>query len=181
LQRNVAIQGEIIGPKVSGNRLKLPELTFRVFSIFDIDLQLYLAHDEVMELCHQLELEHVPILFQGIVTPELEMFQSVDALLSYAESVEYAPNKPAEGIVVKVNKRFNRMLLDHDIVSLNNQLAQSTTENIATEMVTVDSPMTTMETDTSNADTAVTTTMTATPWKISFKTISNRYLLKNNL
>lgn len=39
--RNIAIQGELMGPGVQGNREELPRLSFWLFNVFDIDEQRY--------------------------------------------------------------------------------------------------------------------------------------------
>jgi RNA ligase (TIGR02306 family) len=43
LRRNIAIQGEIVGPGINGNRLKLTALDFRVFGVWNIDEGRYLV------------------------------------------------------------------------------------------------------------------------------------------
>lgn len=63
--QNIAIQGEIMGPGVQGNREDLAEQTLYVFDIFDIDEQRYLLPNEranffEMFLAH-LGIQHVPI------------------------------------------------------------------------------------------------------------------------
>lgn len=64
--QNIAIQGEIMGPGVQGNREGLTEPTLFVFDIFDIDEQRYLLPNEranffEMFLAH-LGIKHAPIL-----------------------------------------------------------------------------------------------------------------------
>lgn len=124
LGRDVAVQGEIVGPKVSGNRLQLAELQFRVFDVFDIAAQRYLLHDEVTALCAALGLSQVPVLFRGSAA-ELEL--TVEAFLQRAEQVQYAAGVPGEGIVVKTADDAspaarvafkvisNKYLLKHDL------------------------------------------------------------------
>lgn len=109
LNRNLAFQGEIVGPKISANRLKLPGLAYRVFNVFDLDDETYLSHSEVMTLCNELGIETVPVLFHKTVTEEEEIFASVDALLAFADTVSYGPGIQAEGIVVKANYRYPRV------------------------------------------------------------------------
>lgn len=104
LGRNLAVQGEIVGPNVQCNRLKLPELTFKVFYIYDIDAYEFLAHEEMKAVAASLELETVPVLYKGPAAAAT-MLESLDSLLAYADTIEYAPKTPAEGVVVKVNGR----------------------------------------------------------------------------
>jgi RNA ligase (TIGR02306 family) len=134
LGRDLAIQGEVIGPKVNGNRLRLTELYFRVFDIFDIDSQSYLLYDEVSALCGQLGLSQVPLIFRG---PYCELFtaikipdsavETIDKFLAVADAQEYVKGVTAEGIVVKTNTLqadgqrtvfkviSNKYLLKHDL------------------------------------------------------------------
>lgn len=111
LGRNLALQGEIIGPKISGNRLQLRQLEFRVFNVFDITTQEYLANDEVVTLCTELNIPTVPILYQGIAQEHPDgVLASVDSLVGYADTLSYTDNPidvPAEGVVVKLNQRFS--------------------------------------------------------------------------
>ena len=100
LGRNIAIQGEIVGPKINGNRLKLRDIEYRVFNIWDIDEQYYLIWEEVEEITSKLNLNTVPVIFKGVMGVDLG---SVNNLLKLAESLEYTPGNPAEGIVVKTN------------------------------------------------------------------------------
>lgn len=62
LGRNIAIQGEIIGPGIQGNKYGLTKQEFYVFDIYDIDVKKYLMFCERWELAKQLGLRHVPII-----------------------------------------------------------------------------------------------------------------------
>lgn len=100
LGRDLAIRGEVVGPKVSGNRLKLPAVDFFVFNIWDIALQRYLSWNEVTEITDKLGLPRVPVVFRGNFPLE---WASVEALLKLAGQQVYSPKVPAEGIVVKTD------------------------------------------------------------------------------
>lgn len=105
LDKNYAIQGETVGPKINGNKLKLKDFDFRVFNIYDIDNRRYLSWDKVVEITDELGLNRVPELFRGIYTDEMA---TVQYLLKFAEELEYAPKVPAEGIVIKNNGHLKR-------------------------------------------------------------------------
>jgi len=62
LGRNLAIQGECIGPKIQANVYRLPEIEFRIFSAFDLDKQAYVGYYELVKVCDQLGLPMVPVL-----------------------------------------------------------------------------------------------------------------------
>lgn len=111
--RNLAIQGEIIGPSINGNKLKLSEYKYEVFNIYDISKQHYLAYDEVCEICKILGLDQVPLIYKGLsnaLSFKAGTFGSIlasdkrkllDEFLKLADSLEYAKGCHAEGIVVK--------------------------------------------------------------------------------
>lgn len=100
LNQNLAIQGEIVGPKINGNRLRLQELRFKVFRIWNITESRFLWWNEVVEICHQLSLDHVPVVFWGH-SDDLDL--SLEGFLALAEAQRYGPGILAEGIVVKVD------------------------------------------------------------------------------
>lgn len=97
---NIAIQGEIVGPKINGNKLKLKQNDFRVFNIWDINEQCYLKWEQVEQITDQLQLNRVPLLYKGVFQPELA---NVPALLEMANQIEYVKGVAAEGMIVKTN------------------------------------------------------------------------------
>jgi RNA ligase (TIGR02306 family) len=60
--KNIAIQGELIGPGIQGNPYKLNQKDFYVFDIYDIDNQRYFTSEERLELIKSFNMKHVPIL-----------------------------------------------------------------------------------------------------------------------
>lgn len=100
--RNLAIQGELYGKGINGNRVKLNALDFAVFDIYEWSETKngYLNFSEVIELCKLLEIPHVPI----VKLPNT--FSNIDEWSRFVESLTYdvlSPQKglPAEGIVIK--------------------------------------------------------------------------------
>lgn len=95
--RNLAIQGEAVGPGIQKNRLQLKETEFYVFDIWDIDKSCYLPSDERLELCQELDLIHVPVLCY-----EPLHFNSVQEAVNYAEGKSVLNSDiMREGIVYK--------------------------------------------------------------------------------
>jgi RNA ligase (TIGR02306 family) len=96
LGKDIAIQGEVIGPKVLGNIYKLTDLEFRVFDVYLIKQAEYMLPNDRREFVKELGLLHVPVL-QG--QSRLEQF---DVLLESADgkSVLY-PKQRREGLVYK--------------------------------------------------------------------------------
>jgi hypothetical protein len=121
LGRAIAIQGEAIGPKINGNKLKLDDFTYRVFNIFDIKSQCYLFHDEVTKICKNLGLEQVPVIYKGLAS-ELTFNDKVFKILikdetngkqiilleflKWADKLEYSKGIRAEGLVVKTDDKI---------------------------------------------------------------------------
>ena len=60
--KNIAIQGELIGPRIQGNFEKVKENEFHVFNVWDIDAQKYLATTGVVNIAKQFKMNHVPII-----------------------------------------------------------------------------------------------------------------------
>lgn len=115
LSRNVAIQAELMGPGVQGNRENLSSLTLFVFNIFDIDRQEYMSAVDRVEFFQSLKEfgfsgEHVPVLYERTKLP----FRSVSELLKFAEGPSLR-NSIREGIVFKSLSR------DFSFKAINNQ------------------------------------------------------------
>ena len=62
MDRRIAIQGELVGPGIQGNKYKLKEHRLFVFNVFDIDQYAYVEKDAMALLCDRLELEQVPLI-----------------------------------------------------------------------------------------------------------------------
>lgn len=99
---NLALQGELMGPGIQGNREGFTVFKFFLYDIYDIDQQKYLDPVERMLIYVDLvdnfgmDIEHVPIVNLMI----LEQFDSIDEVLSFAEG-ESINNPVREGIVFK--------------------------------------------------------------------------------
>ncbi len=93
-----ALQGELMGPGIQGNREGFKEPRFFVFDIYDIRNQAYLNPTERRRVCEALGIEHVPVLGVDWTAPA-----SVDEGLALAEgpSINHAIR---EGIVWKCNE-----------------------------------------------------------------------------
>lgn len=120
--KQIAIQGEIVGPNANRNVFKLKTHLFRVFNIWDISTQSFLPWSDVEQITRLLGLDTVPVIYSGPFKPEW----TTKSLITMANELEYLPNVPAEGIVVKTNagrekQRYsfkvlsNKYLLKHKI------------------------------------------------------------------
>lgn len=100
LNKNIAIQGEICGPKINCNRLKMTENDLYVFNIYDIDNNKYLIWDDVLKITTLFGLKTVDVLFCGKIKEE---YLDLKNLILLADSQTYNNNEVCEGIVVKTD------------------------------------------------------------------------------
>ena len=92
-----AVQGELMGPGIQGNREKLEDYTVFVFSIYDIANQKYLPWSEVQQLCYDYGVQSVPVVGDPLYITD---FDSVKEVLDMAEGSSII-NPVREGIVFK--------------------------------------------------------------------------------
>lgn len=93
-----AVQGEICGPGIQGNREGFKGHRFFVFDIFDIQKHEYLKPSTRRMVCNAKNLDHVPVLGEDWRAPE-----SVAAGLELAEGPSIN-HKIREGVVYKCNE-----------------------------------------------------------------------------
>jgi RNA ligase (TIGR02306 family) len=104
LNRNIALQGELMGPGIQGNHEQLKKTQFFVFDIFDIDAGDYMSPADRYVILEKLrsfcpQLQHVPVIYEDVSLEELGI-NSVDGVLKLAEgpSINHAVR---EGLVFK--------------------------------------------------------------------------------
>lgn len=114
LNRNIAIQGELIGPNIGPNAHGVKCLEYYVFNIYDIDQHSYLDYQEVVNIINQLGLKMVPVIYVG---PMKDEWLSVPALLALAEEQLYLNGEPGEGIIVKTNGLVGSQRLSFKAIS----------------------------------------------------------------
>jgi RNA ligase (TIGR02306 family) len=114
LGKNIAIQGEIVGPKINGNKLMLTNLDFRVFNIYDIENGYYLPWNDVIEITNILGLNRVPEIYKGVFSEQLA---SVDELLKMVDTLEYNQGVPAEGMVIKTDYGLDQPRISFKVIS----------------------------------------------------------------
>lgn len=96
-EHELAIQGEMIGPRFNGNRDRNKESHFRVFRIFDITEQKFVTPRVRYAICKFLGLEHVKVIETCKIFHKLK---SIDEFLSYADG-KTDNGLPREGVVFK--------------------------------------------------------------------------------
>ena len=98
IPNGVAVQGEIMGPGVQGNREQFKDHQFFVFDIYDIDNQFYIDSISRQVACNDYGMEMVPVIDARAAAPE-----SVEAGLAMAEGPSIN-HKIREGLVWKCNE-----------------------------------------------------------------------------
>jgi RNA ligase (TIGR02306 family) len=93
--KNIVLTGEICGPGIQKNRLRLPALEWYIFDVKDWDSGSYLPYDEALGLCSSLGLSFVPLEERG------DSFgYTLEELLEKARG-KYPSGLDKEGIVVR--------------------------------------------------------------------------------
>jgi len=97
LNRNIALQGELLGPGVQGNKYKLQKLEYYVFNVFNIDTQLHTNFDEFVGIASYLGLNTVPIYHATYQLPA-----TIDELVEVSKGPSLLNlDTPREGIVLR--------------------------------------------------------------------------------
>ena len=122
IERNVALQGELVGEGIQSNPEKLKGQEFFLFDIFDIDTQSYLGHRERNSVVEALKAKGAVIKeVPRIGFEPLSSFGSnLEELLAFADGPSLNPKTRREGLVFKeIDGRFsfkvisNHYLLKH--------------------------------------------------------------------
>lgn len=115
--RNLAIQGEICGPGIQGNRMGLKELELFVFNIFDLDDRKYLNYNDFVNMVEDLGLQSVPVIDTFVFN------HTMDGLLQMATELYYPNGNRAEGMVIRpVVERHSNVLHGRTSVKIVNDL-----------------------------------------------------------
>lgn len=111
--RNIALQGELMGVGIQGNREKLDKHQFFCYEIWDIDKQRYLVKKEREEILVKLNIQSVPFIENIKV---FKVFKTLDDILKYAEG--HSINHPIrEGVVFKSNELVNGRTISFKAIS----------------------------------------------------------------
>ena len=97
LERNIALQGEIIGEGIQGNPYKMKGQTVSFYNAFDIDKHEYLNYEDFNNLIDMLGFQTVPVIHEGLKLPE-----SIEGILKLADGKSALnPNFNREGLVFR--------------------------------------------------------------------------------
>lgn len=111
--KNIVLTGEICGPGIQKNRLRLADVQWYVFDVKDWDTGRYVSCDEALEICAGLGLQIVPLEERG------ESFgYNQEELLEKARG-KYPSGLDKEGIVVRYTeepKAISFKVLNNDVL-----------------------------------------------------------------
>ena len=101
--RNLALQGELIGEGIQGNPYKQKGHEFFLFDIYDIDTSKYFTPAERKAFVEEHDIKHVPVLAFGAELADTLGVNSIDGILRFAEgkSVMGMIGCEREGVVFK--------------------------------------------------------------------------------
>ncbi len=101
LNKNIAIQGEIIGESVQGNKYKLRGQHIYFFNVYDIDEHRFLNLDEFESFFKNLELKTVPLLERNY-----KLSNNIEELVELATGKSVLADVQREGIVLRPVKEI---------------------------------------------------------------------------
>lgn len=109
LNRSIALQGELIGSQVQGNKYNLSERTVKIFSGWDIECQKYLDLDELEAVTKDMGLEMVPVLGKN-----MPLKFTVKELIAMSIGKSVMGDTEREGLVFRpmkemIHKRLGRV------------------------------------------------------------------------
>ncbi|MCL2763476.1 MAG: RNA ligase (ATP) [Treponema sp.] len=97
--KNIVLTGEICGPGIQKNKLRLPGIEWYVFDVKDWDAGSYFPYDEAVKICADFGLQVVPLEERG------DSFSyTLETLLEKAKG-KYPSGLEKEGIVVRDSNR----------------------------------------------------------------------------
>jgi RNA ligase (TIGR02306 family) len=95
-KKNIAIQGEVVGPGIQKNPLGLPSIEFHLFNIFDIDNKVYYDLISIKEFCNETKIPSVVL-----IEAQHDFQYTLQDLITISTEIKYSNNSPAEGIVIR--------------------------------------------------------------------------------
>jgi len=94
--KNIAVQGELIGFGVRGNKYALKTLEYWIFNVVDTDTRRYYSNTEVAEFCKIYNFKCVPYL------GEFDLVDDIDTIIEMAKgNSKLNPKVNREGIVIR--------------------------------------------------------------------------------
>lgn len=110
LGKNIAIQGELIGPSIQENYEKVQDFEYYIYDVFNIDEYKYELPAVSRSIADKLGLKYVPVLFENASLSEYadkdnpeDYRKMADNILAFAEGPGMNQGVKREGVVFKSN------------------------------------------------------------------------------
>ncbi|MFY7911482.1 MAG: RNA ligase (ATP) [Emticicia sp.] len=111
MNRNIALQGELVGEGIQSNKLKIKGQTVFFFNAFDIETFSYLSFLDFKQLIEKLNLKTVPILEENYM-----LENNISNLVEKAKIRSSINNETwAEGIVIRPYEEINDKSFSRDL------------------------------------------------------------------
>ena len=101
-----ALQGEVYGEGIQSNHLGIKGVSFAAFNLFDITTHFYAGHQALAEFCKAQNVPMVREIWRG------EFRFTLPELVELAGAQDYAPGRPAEGIVIRPLEEARSRILE---------------------------------------------------------------------
>jgi RNA ligase (TIGR02306 family) len=106
--KNIAVQGELVGPGIEQNRERFDSHKLFVFDIYDMDNHRYFTPEQRYEIFEEIMslgidrniISHIPILFKNVSMDDLGI-ENINQLLFFADGQGYNPGVIREGVIFK--------------------------------------------------------------------------------
>jgi RNA ligase (TIGR02306 family) len=113
LDGNFAIQGEIIGEGIQGNKYRLKGQRVYFFNLFNIDKYEYATNDDLKQTLALLDLKMAPIISEDFI-----LNNDIESLVSYAKiKSNLCKDVWAEGIVIRPNGKNNFQGISNNLLN----------------------------------------------------------------
>ena len=99
-RREIALQGELVGPGINADRDRYTDYEFHVFRIWDINAQRFLSPQERVRFCEEHSIPHVQVI--EVDFPFFDRITTMDDALKFAEGKTLRGNE-REGVVLKAS------------------------------------------------------------------------------
>jgi RNA ligase (TIGR02306 family) len=107
---DIAIQGEVVGPGVQGNKLGLKEMEFHFFNLFEIVSRRYLEYGALCNFAGQTGIPMVKVIEEGSAF-HYTLEELVKLSLQQTYLLDGGKTNPAEGIVIRPKESFTSQVL----------------------------------------------------------------------
>lgn len=102
LGKNIAVQGELIGPGIQGNIYELREPQFLIFNVYMIDQGYYMEPEDRRVFVQEIGLNHVPVI---CTNKKLEDFKYIQSVIEFSDGDSHIREETIrEGLVYKATK-----------------------------------------------------------------------------